>query len=301
VFASAEAAQHWQRAVALTAGGPTTLVVDGMSLAALYSAAEDALAAFGGSEEAARELAEEALHRLVDVDPASRAEVLARAGEVLERWGPQRGLDLLYQALAIYEQLPPSAGHVKALREFVPGSFAHTAAADNVAWLAEWSRVNGASDPELWERAASAWDALTRPHRAAYARWRQAEALLARQGGRTRAADVLQVAAAEAAEHVPLSSAIHELARRARIDLGVRPEAVSVEQTTPHRFGLTDRELAVLQLVSDGKTNSEIGAALYISRKTASVHVTNILRKLGVETRVQAAAVAERAGLLGSE
>jgi predicted ATPase len=46
------------------------------------------------------------------------------------------------------------------------------------------------------------------------------------------------------------------------------------------------------------KTNSEIGAALFISRKTASVHVTNILRKLGVTTRVQAAAVAERAGLL---
>jgi DNA-binding NarL/FixJ family response regulator len=52
------------------------------------------------------------------------------------------------------------------------------------------------------------------------------------------------------------------------------------------------------RLLVEGKTNSEIGAALYISRKTASVHVSNILRKLQVTTRVQAATVAERAGLL---
>jgi DNA-binding NarL/FixJ family response regulator len=64
---------------------------------------------------------------------------------------------------------------------------------------------------------------------------------------------------------------------------------------------LTDRELAVLKLLGQGKTNSEIGAALFISRKTASVHVTNILRKLGVGTRVQAAAVAERADLLQAD
>jgi DNA-binding NarL/FixJ family response regulator len=54
----------------------------------------------------------------------------------------------------------------------------------------------------------------------------------------------------------------------------------------------------VLRLLAEGKTNSEIGATLFISRKTASVHVTNILRKLEVSSRVQAAAVAERAGLL---
>jgi DNA-binding NarL/FixJ family response regulator len=63
-------------------------------------------------------------------------------------------------------------------------------------------------------------------------------------------------------------------------------------------FGLTDRELAVLRLLAEGRTNTEIGAALFISPKTASVHVTHILRKLDVATRVQAATVAERAGLL---
>ena len=61
---------------------------------------------------------------------------------------------------------------------------------------------------------------------------------------------------------------------------------------------LTGRELAVLRLLTAGRTNAEIGAELYISPKTAGVHVSNILRKLGVSGRVQAAAVAERAGLL---
>jgi DNA-binding NarL/FixJ family response regulator len=61
---------------------------------------------------------------------------------------------------------------------------------------------------------------------------------------------------------------------------------------------LTERELAVLKLLGEGKTNSEIGAELFISRKTASVYVTNILRKLRVNSRVQAAAVAAQAGLL---
>jgi DNA-binding NarL/FixJ family response regulator len=61
---------------------------------------------------------------------------------------------------------------------------------------------------------------------------------------------------------------------------------------------LTERELSVLRLVAAGKTNAQIGTQLFISAKTASVHVTNILRKLDVGSRVQAAAVAERAGLL---
>ena len=63
-------------------------------------------------------------------------------------------------------------------------------------------------------------------------------------------------------------------------------------------YQLTERELAVLRLVAAGYTNAQIGAELFISAKTASVHVTSILRKLGVAGRVQAAAVAERAGLL---
>jgi DNA-binding CsgD family transcriptional regulator len=61
--------------------------------------------------------------------------------------------------------------------------------------------------------------------------------------------------------------------------------------------GLTPRELEVLQLVADGRSNGEIASALFISTKTASVHVSNILAKLGVSGRGEAAAVAHRVGL----
>ena len=61
---------------------------------------------------------------------------------------------------------------------------------------------------------------------------------------------------------------------------------------------MTDRELTVLPLLAAGRTNPQIGAELYISTSIASVHVSNILRKLGVSSRVQADAIAERAGLL---
>ena len=63
------------------------------------------------------------------------------------------------------------------------------------------------------------------------------------------------------------------------------------------RFGLTDREREVLKLVAAGRSNPEIAKALFISAKTASVHVSNILAKLGVSGRVEAAAVAHRLGI----
>ena len=65
-------------------------------------------------------------------------------------------------------------------------------------------------------------------------------------------------------------------------------------------YGLTEREVLVLRLLVAGRSNGEIGAELFISRKTASVHVSNILRKLGVSNRAQAAALAERAGLVST-
>jgi DNA-binding CsgD family transcriptional regulator len=63
--------------------------------------------------------------------------------------------------------------------------------------------------------------------------------------------------------------------------------------------GLTPRELEVLQLVAAGRSNGEIGTALFISTKTASVHVSNILAKLGASGRTEAAAIARRRGMLG--
>lgn len=176
-----------------------------------------------------------------------------------------------------------------------------TCSAFGLTWAAEWSRLRGSPDTAAWERAASAWDSITRPHRAAYARWRQAEALLAQPGARAPATEVLQAAATQAAQHVPLTRAIGDLARRARIELTDRAATVTREVPRGRTFGLTDRELAVLRLLVDGKTNPEIAAALFMSPKTASVHVTHILRKLDVTSRVQAAALAERVGLLHAD
>ena len=63
-------------------------------------------------------------------------------------------------------------------------------------------------------------------------------------------------------------------------------------------FGLTERELEVLRLVAAGRGNRDIAAELFISPKTASVHVSNILGKLGVSSRGEAAATAYRQHLL---
>jgi DNA-binding CsgD family transcriptional regulator len=174
--------------------------------------------------------------------------------------------------------------------------------AARATWDAERGRATGASDPTAWSVAAQRWEALGYQHRAGYAHWRQAEALLTIPGGgRAAAASVLSTAAVQAAEHRPLSTAIQDLARRARIDLDAATEPLPQAQpATTHPFGLTDRELEVLQLLGQGRTNPEIAAALFISPRTAGVHVTNILHKLDATTRVHAATIAERAGLLDS-
>jgi DNA-binding CsgD family transcriptional regulator len=173
--------------------------------------------------------------------------------------------------------------------------------ADRATWHAEQTRLAGASDPGAWHAAAKTWEGLGWPHRAGYAWWRQAQAQLDAGQPATAAAAALRAAAAAADGHAPLQAQVHALAERARIPLrtpaatpGARPPA-----EVPASYGLTGRELAVLRLLAAGRTNAQIGAELYISPTTAGVHVSNILRKLGVTSRVQAAALAERAGLLG--
>jgi DNA-binding CsgD family transcriptional regulator len=181
---------------------------------------------------------------------------------------------------------------------FAPHPYHVTATAHGATWAAELTRVHGTSDPDAWAAAAAAWTRLGRPYRTAYAQWRQAEALLA--GGRTtEARHCLREAAAAAETHAPLLAEIRSLARLARLDLHHQqapPDSPQLPEPSP--YGLTPREMAVLRLVADGLTNTQIGTRLFISEKTASVHVTNILRKLDVKNRAQAAALAQRAGLL---
>jgi DNA-binding CsgD family transcriptional regulator/tetratricopeptide (TPR) repeat protein len=180
--------------------------------------------------------------------------------------------------------------------------------ANLLAVEAEWSRAEGRGDPERWARSAEAWEALAYPWRAACARWRQAEALLG-QGAASRDA-----AAAALARAWTLTSGlgaellvaeITSLARRARIELPApagepgRDGAAPEPATATDDLGLTPREREVLALVADGRTNRQIAEALFISDKTASVHVSNILAKLGVANRGEAAAVAHRLRLTG--
>jgi DNA-binding CsgD family transcriptional regulator len=157
---------------------------------------------------------------------------------------------------------------------------------------AEHSRLATPS-PSLWESVAGlvAHDRYL----LGYARFRFAEAVLLTRGPRQQALGALAEAAAIAAElkAMPLAADVRALADRARLVLPAVP-VVPVEEDPD---GLTAREVEVLALVGLGRTNGEIAAELFISVKTASVHVSNILRKLGLKSRIQAAAVAQRRGL----
>ena len=170
---------------------------------------------------------------------------------------------------------------------------------------AEWARAQGAADPDRWEAAAAAWEAIAghHPHQAAYARWRAAAALLERRGDRERAARLLRQAhgAAAALGAAPLRGEVERLARAARVELAppaANDAVVAAPAPAGTDLGLTGRELEVLRLVAEGRSNRQVAEALFISAKTASVHVSNILAKLGVASRVEAAAVAHHAGLL---
>jgi DNA-binding CsgD family transcriptional regulator len=166
---------------------------------------------------------------------------------------------------------------------------------------AEVSRLEGRSDPERWAAAAAGWEQLSQPYQAACARWRQAEALLARRGSRAEATGALRQAHQTAGRlgAAPLRREVEDLARRARIVLAEpRPGAEPAPARLAEPFGLTPREREVLALLADGRTNSQIALALFISVKTVGIHVSNILAKLGVASRVEAAAVAHRGGLV---
>ena len=170
---------------------------------------------------------------------------------------------------------------------------------------AEWTRVARPSDPDRWAEAAGAWDELGCPWPAAYARWRLAEALLERGAPREEAVVPLRRAWATARGlgARPLLAEVELLARRARIALapagaGAGESAVARPAAPGDGLGLTPREREVLALVAEGRTNRQIAAALFISGKTASVHVSNILAKLGVANRAEAAAAVHRLGLI---
>jgi DNA-binding NarL/FixJ family response regulator len=152
-------------------------------------------------------------------------------------------------------------------------------------------------DPELWGAAAAAWQRAGDPWNAAVAQTQEALAA-AGAGAFALAEDALRAAHQTAVSlgAASLVDRIESVARGARLRVG--PRAVpKVDDDVAPRLGLTPREAEVLGLVAGGLTNRKIGEKLFVSEKTASVHVSNILRKLGVTSRIEAAAVAQRAGI----
>ncbi|MCX4829504.1 AAA family ATPase [Streptomyces sp. NBC_01016] len=177
-------------------------------------------------------------------------------------------------------------------------------------WVrAELLRAEGHDTPDDWSATVTAFEPLDRPYDLARVRLRLAESLLATAGpdDRERATELLRLAGA-VAEHLgarPLAESVSLLARRARLTLtSGTPARVPPRQSAPadpaQEFGLTSRERDVLRLVAAGRSNRQIAEELFISPKTASVHVSNILAKLGVAGRGEAAALAHRLHLFPS-
>jgi DNA-binding CsgD family transcriptional regulator len=161
-------------------------------------------------------------------------------------------------------------------------------------WLAraeaEYQRLIGLNAPAGWEKALAEFGPGY-VYETARTQWRLAEAL-AGDGRPREAAAVWRAAAATAARlrAEPLRAALDDLGRRLGLDGGGGRAAA--KEGTNSVAALTPREREVLRLMSRGLSNRQIGEELFITQKTASVHVSNILAKLGAATRTEAAAIA---------
>ncbi len=264
--------------------------------------------------------------------------VLAVAGDVAEAARDRRDLATLAEIRARAEAVLDEALRIVDASGVAADSFARREVDAELATArAHLLRVVGRDDPAAWSAVAERWVALRRPYDIARARRRQAAAILAagtadgdRRERREEAREPLLEAARIAASlpALPLLRVVADLAGRARITLppaaqeilataaaqdlepaprigsaDVRPVrsawgASAAERRTAETFGLSVRERGVLAEIVAGRTNREIGERLYISEKTVGVHVGNILAKLGVSGRVEAATVALRLGLV---
>jgi DNA-binding CsgD family transcriptional regulator/tetratricopeptide (TPR) repeat protein len=234
------------------------------------------------------------------------AEHALAAGDLVRAWFDMEGfLDHaeIYNRAFAYEMLAIGAAAARALDQqegkqwrtaLVRDFYSHRA--HPVAIRRLWEPVIDAelSDSQTgWRSAVAALRQLPAPaHLAPYAGLRLAQHLVAGHH-RTEAKDVIATAQGQASSLGAglLSGRLAALAQRAGL-------TGSTAARSPIG-SLTPREVEVLGLVAAGRSNGEIGSTLFISTKTASVHVSNILAKLGVNGRGEAAAVAHRAGLSG--
>jgi DNA-binding NarL/FixJ family response regulator len=176
---------------------------------------------------------------------------------------------------------------VSSLRALLPLEQAYSAALD-----AEMARLTGDDVIHRARAAAAAFDKISMPYYATYFRWREAEAMLA-DGRVPVATELLRHARGDTRAHgfAGLDAAITQLARTHQLRLGVGRTTIDGDEP------LSARELEVLHLMVDGRTNPEIAGALFITRRTAAAHVSSIMRKLGTTSRVEAVSEAHRRGV----
>jgi DNA-binding CsgD family transcriptional regulator/tetratricopeptide (TPR) repeat protein len=272
-----------------------------MLLTLVAAAAEADLAAWNGDPETAVRVVERASRRLRELWTTDHLAVLRLSATALAPVGDAAAAARLVGNSATADHWIGVGEPLVASARAAVDVFASTVGEMGVeaeAWLArveaEAARLRGEPAPDLWRAAVDAFG-YGHVYEEARSRWRLAEALLA-TGDRSGAAEEARAAHEVAARlgAAPLREAVEALVQRGRLDVdlpGVRrgPEPSAV---------FTPRETEVLALMAQGRTNRQIGAALYISEKTASVHVSNILAKLGASGRTEAVAIAASRGLL---
>jgi DNA-binding CsgD family transcriptional regulator/tetratricopeptide (TPR) repeat protein len=266
------------------------------------------IALWDGDPAAALEVAREGFERLAEVDDAvilgqlaipathAAADIAARARAARDPVAVEAAVAAAHEVIDRYRASTRRLTDLDALAE------------REIGWRmalceAELARASGDDDPARWDAVRPALTARPAPFLEAYVLWRSAEALAGR-GDPHAAAEPLREAhaIASAIGASLLDARITSLGRRLRVDLAVPdagqpPEATSARAEPADPFGLTSREREVLALVAEGYTNRRIAEVLFISESTAGVHVSNILGKLGVATRTEAATVAVRVGL----
>ncbi|MEA2296334.1 MAG: hypothetical protein QOE86_3973, partial [Solirubrobacteraceae bacterium] len=260
------------------------------------------LAARGGRFDEARAAVTRGLAMVRDTEDGIRHVHITWIGLKVEAEAAERARDLgdpvsIARADELLAELHRAAAKPAQWAEGAPYAQLARAEAGRVRHAVDGS----APDPAAWAGPAEAFTALGLPFPAAYARLREAEAWLL--AGDREAATVALTSSCEGARAMGATGLLEEaeaLARRGRLRTAATgaPAGTPLDDDDPaQRLGLTPRELEVLLLVAEGRTNREIGATLFMSEKTASVHVSRILAKLDVGGRVEAAAVAHRLGL----
>jgi DNA-binding CsgD family transcriptional regulator/tetratricopeptide (TPR) repeat protein len=266
-----------------------------------YGILRSELARRRGQIDRARTLVDEALDRIEYCsDDLARIATVAGAGLCIEGDAGQLARDRRDEDAERHAHERADALFER-VRVAAEGAGGPVEAAELATAEAEYARATGAEAAKLFSAAATQWDALQRPYPAAYARWREAEALMAardRDGAARAASSAL--ATARRLGGVWLAEEVESLAARARLQLGddAPARADHADDAPDDPFGLTARERDVLTLVAAGATNREIGEQLHMAEKTASVHVSRILSKLNVRSRTEAAAVAHRQGMV---